>query len=288
MSRRGRWWLRNLQMKDMMTSHRIMSAYRRNKKCYIEDNSKYYIKKVEDEQIKELRERLKRPMISTASEDYTPPPVDTSMLESSGTTYRPANIVVYGHSYIKRLQYYLQRQFGNDHNLGLNYEVANITYLGFPGSTVPKARYEHLHYIMQSSPDIVYLELGGNDLCFSSVHPISVSSELHELVCDLLQLDVKFVIAGQMIFRSGRGIPSKMPHYNSRVMLANQFLEAVMDPSFTQKCKFWKHKGLWKSRKPIYLHDGVHLNKLGCHRLYRSLRGAIIYGIRRIRHQLRK
>ena len=259
---------------------------------------KYKVKHVDDDKILELRDRLEEMKTSTSTTttfvtedgDGVPPvpPVDFTMLESAGNTYRPANVVVYGHSFIKRLKYHLQREFGNNHNLGLQYEVANVQYLGFPGSNVPKARYEHLHIIMQQTPDIVYLELGGNDLCCERVHPISVSSELHELVCDLLQLGVKFVIVGQMVYRHGRGIPSKIPNYNARVLLANQFSEAVLDPSFTPRCKYWRHKGLWRATKPIYSRDGVHLNKLGHHRLYRSIRGAVMYGIRRIRHQLRK
>lgn len=64
--------------------------------------------------------------------------------------------------------------------------------------------------------------------------------------------------------------------YNQRVKEANRLLK--------QSCAihavtFWKLRGFSESREPI-LCDGVHLNDLGFHKLYRQIRGVLLTQLR--------
>ena len=198
---------------------------------------------------------------------------------------RPAQVLVFGHSFVRRLNRDLNKNKGSYHNLGLNYDFAEVHWLGIGGLGVKDARAEQLIVVEHLRPDVVYVELGTVDLSDLELGAEEVGSLLHELALDMLALGVKRVIIGQILFRDGKGIPHDNPYFNQRVLLANQYLEAVLHPCNTLGTRFWKHKGLWQSQYPTLVKDGVHLNKLGTNRLYRSIRGAVIQEIYSI-HEL--
>ena len=189
---------------------------------------------------------------------------------------RPAQVLVFGHSFVRRLNKRLIKNKGAYHNLGLNFEFAEVHWLGIGGLNIKDARAEQLIVVEHLRPDVVYVELGTVDLSDIEMGPEEVASHLHELALDMMALGVKRVIIGQILFRDGRGIPNDTPYFNQRVLLANQILEAILHPVNTMGTRFWKHKGLWQSEYPTLVKDGVHLNRLGEGRLYRSIRGAVI------------
>jgi lysophospholipase L1-like esterase len=214
---------------------------------------------------------------------------------------RPAKILILGHSFIERLEKYLCKQDGCFNNFNLEFSNAIVEMLGTGGRTVKKTRYNDLKRVEQSRPDIVYIELGTNDLCRKYNSPHKIASELHELANDILGLGVSQVIIGQVISRNGRGIPAAVPSINEKITVFNQVCAALFDSSISPGCYFWVHMGLWRSQKALIeddegfgegeladtrLDDGVHLSDLGSARLYRSIRGALIQAMRRIPHIL--
>ena len=154
------------------------------------------------------------------NEQYFPArfhPVMTSKMPDTRPVLRqikPAQVLVFGHSFVKRLNRSLIKNRGSYHNLGLNYEFAEVHWLGVGGLSVKNARAEQLIVVEHIRPDVVYVELGTVDLSDDELGPEEVASALHELALDMLALDVKRVIIGQVLFRSGKGIPQGNPYFN--------------------------------------------------------------------------
>lgn len=211
---------------------------------------------------------------------------------------RPAVIMVMGHSFIDRLNKYIVRRKGGFNNLNLEFTNAVVHIHGVGGRTVQKCRYLDLAVVAQIKPDIIYLELGTNELCRVNNTPEKVAVELHDLANDLLGLGVSQIVAGQVIQRAGRAIPRAVPDINHRIKTFNEMCGALFDRSVSPGCTFWSHMGLWRSTKKAEdgqkettlantrLGDGVHLSDQGTHRLYKSIRGAVIQAIDRIPHIL--
>ena len=204
--------------------------------------------------------------------------------EAEKHLYRPAQAVVVGHSFVRRLEEFLVDKYGPYHNFGLSYDSVHVHSIYKGGMTAESARYEYLHRIVDLKPDIVYLELGSNDICRR--RPEQVGSALLDLTYDLQNLGVKYVVVGQTIFREGRGIPAGKPDYNRDVAILNNYTCAVLDPASSDDTKYWKHRGLWESKLRTLGRDGVHPNNLGLQRLYRSVRGAIMHAVGKVKRSL--
>ena len=74
--------------------------------------------------------------------------------------------------------------------------------------------------------------------------------------------------------------------YNYKVACLNCLLQKLS--ANNEKFIFWKHKGLHLSDFNLLSSDGVHLNEYGNFRLYRSIRGFIIFAdklIKGVMHQ---
>ena len=206
-------------------------------------------------------------------------------LEIEAHLYPIITVLIFGHSFIRRLAEYAIRTFGIYHNLGLDYNIANVHFHGIGGLTAERARYEDLHTIARYRPDLIYIELGSNDLCNVNNRPETVGNTIYEFINDLLGLNTNLqgIVVGETIFREGRGIPRRIPNYNNNVILLNQYNRVVLNSENIPRTSVWRHRGLWNSRLATLNRDGVHLNELGMYRHYRSIRGAIIHAIRRIR-----
>ena len=192
---------------------------------------------------------------------------------------RPAQVLIFGHSFVKNLNRFLRENHGDYHNLGFDYSRAHVHWLGIGGMRVDQARGEQLIAVERVRPDIVYVELGTVDMTNPKLGPEEIGSEIHELALDMIALGVKKVIVGEIIHREGKGIPRRMLYVNQRVNIANLYLSAVLGPQFTPKARFWRHKRFWHSAYPLLKKDGVHPNTLGSRRLFRSIRGAVLQAI---------
>ena len=113
-----------------------------------------------------------------------------------------------------------------------------------------------------------------------------------DLVHDLLNLGVQFMMVGQVLHRIGDGVPLQTPCFNDNVMELNYLLRSVLNPSHISRARLWRHKYLSNAHLVQHPHketigpDGVHLNHLGNHRLFRSIRGAILYALAQL-HNIR-
>ena len=219
-----------------------------------------------------------------------PPRRDDNLPQLSVTVderhYRPAIAMVIGHSFVRRLQQFHSSTFGHYFNLGFSYSQLQVVYYGHSGLTVQDVMYYHLASIDQIKPDIIYLELGTNDLCSPTATPMSVGNDLRLLVTQLLNLGVKFVVTGQVIFRRGRGIPRAVPGFNRRVVTLNHYCARLLGTHSLPNSYFWHHRGMWHPACQVLARDGVHLNRQGMVKQGRSIRGALLYALRRIRSQL--
>ena len=176
----------------------------------------------------------------------------------------PPQILILGHSFIRRLAGFLQKR-GHEHLM------AKLSSLGSKcrWPQIAKVRKFDLGIIRRLSPDIIVLELGSNDL--TKLPAQTVGSELETLVRYLHdEFNVKSIAVCQVIRRHS----PQCTAYNLKVTKLHLYLKAVLEP--IPYCLYWKHRGFWNSRENIYLPDGVHLNDLGNLKLFRSIRGAVI------------
>ena len=109
-------------------------------------------------------------------------------------------VLILGHSFIRRLQKFMEHHIGY---LDLSLQItasADIAWHGIGGRTVAKTVKFNLHVVRSTRPDIVIAQLGTNDLPFQS--PLQVGSELEEFGRLLhYSYGVRFVCVCQTIRR---------------------------------------------------------------------------------------
>ena len=130
-------------------------------------------------------------------------------------------VLILGHSFIRRLQKFIEHHIGY---LDLSLQItapSDITWHGIGGRTVAKTIKFDLHVVRSTRPDIVIVQLGTNDLPFQS--PLQVGSELEDFV-RLLQdsYGVKFVCVCQTIRRRSATA------FNKNVDLLTRYLRVVL------------------------------------------------------------
>ena len=157
---------------------------------------------------------------------------------------RPAQVLVFGHSFVRRLNEWMIRNKGQYHNLSLDFQFAEVHWMGIGGLSVHNAQMEQLIVVEHLRPDVVYVELGTIDLCEPGSGPELVASNIHDLVLDLQALGVQRVIVGEVIRREGSGIPEDCTDINEKIRLCNQILKVLLHPHFTPGARFWHHKGM--------------------------------------------
>ena len=120
------------------------------------------------------------------------------------------------------------------------------------------------------APDIVILQLGTNDL--SRLNPLVVGSSIEELVTILHDTHhVKLICVCQTLLGSD-------PVFNTRARAFNKYVKTFLEA--LPYVFFWGHRGFWNSSQGFLARGGVHLNKQGQYKFYRSLRGAVLKSLR--------
>ena len=209
----------------------------------------------------------------------------STTMEVEMSQRRPARVVIAGHSFVCHLMRDVERRLGIYHNMNLEYHVAEIHVVGVSGMHISEARFDYLHQILEHNPDIVYLEIGSCDAKLNGFTAKDIVKQMVDLGNELTRLGIKRVIFGEVAHRVGKGVPKKCPDYNYKVNDVNRLLSRSFDEHTQSKCFLWRHKAIWRATKEIYL-DGIHFNRLGNLRLYRSIRLAIIKSIWQIMNQL--
>ena len=121
----------------------------------------------------------------------------------------PARVLIFGHSFIRRLREFLASHVSLNTNFLIT-EDCEIKWHGTAGRTVSKARAFDLGIVESFWPDIVILQLGSNDLVHGD--PLSVTSAIEDLVTLLHDsFQVKRICFCQTLYRVSS------PAYNQRV-----------------------------------------------------------------------
>ena len=185
----------------------------------------------------------------------------------------PPTVLVFGHSFVKRLRDDLRSSFDPRADETFNLSGDAIVHLyGVGGQTLRRLHQRGgLGVVSSISPAIVILEMGTNDL--SGLRPEVVGSEIEELVSLLLKsYSVRVIGVCEVIPRV------RAPFLNDAALVLNQYLRGVLDPIPNVFC--WRHRGFTDPSVDPYASDGVHVNPFGQYCLYRSYRGAMLKALR--------
>ena len=161
-------------------------------------------------------------------------------------------IIVFGHSYVKRLKYYVK-----DNNLGLFKEVGNVKFWGFSGAHVPRLieKADQFEHVLKDSH--VILQIGGNDLNSDRVNPETLAEEILNLARRLInQKGVHSVCIGQLLYRSqSRGSRFILRRrYNIMVDILNKKLQFYVN--FSQELHSGHIEECYKTGKAIWTKTG--------------------------------
>ena len=223
---------------------------------------------------------------------FTPRPVREDF---EAFDYRPASVLIMGHSFVVRLQQFMGIHYGPQHNMGLSCKTATVQFHGVGGRTVKKFEDNDLIVINKCRPDILYLELGTNDLSLPDSDPESVGSQISSLVWKCKANGAKFVIVGQTIPREKPGnvyyaqrYPIDSEKFRYDCVMMNEHLCHALDPENIPDAMYWRHIGFWNNTAQVVRwDDGVHLTEWGNQCYYKSIRGALVHAIRKLDEHLR-
>jgi len=188
------------------------------------------------------------------------------------------NVLIVGHSFVKRLHSDLQCKFdlraAVDFNLA---QTSTVSLHGIGGLTVLRLAQElRLLFASEPLPGVVIFEIGTNDL--SSQSPEVVIGVVLDLVDYLRSVESSAAVGVcKVIPRRQRGTGLPLEDFNNKAATFNKMLEALFDDH--QFVFVWEHIKLQSLSRRVLLSDGIHLNAHGQYCLYRSYRGAIFQGI---------
>jgi len=184
-----------------------------------------------------------------------------------------------GHSFISRLKCFTDRDGPSEpamYNLRLDPGRYQISFIGVPGASTRGHRsiQPALNRIGSLRPDLVFLDIGSNDLCDENVEPQDLARYIISLArFVLVGYEIRSVAVGSILPRVGPTWSS----YNQRVSATNRYLRelAANEPSV----HFWRHRG-FSARCAInpFSADGVHPHaQRGMPKYVRSVRHAILF-----------
>ena len=207
------------------------------------------------------------------------------MAHSTGRTH-DYEVLFLGHSYIRRLSEFI---FSGKHegvrpDFGLNRDRTTAYFRGIGGARVETIMRD-LPRTLNSlyKPDVVFLQIGGNDILFDDDDMGLLAERVFHLAHMLhSEFLIPQVIVSQLFCRA----VSKCAEYNSLVVLFNTHIAALIKDYGCSGLVFWRHQGFWSdaARAQVQHKDGICLNVLGNHIFYNSCKSAIIQAIVRM-HQ---
>ena len=194
----------------------------------------------------------------------------------------PVNVMLYGHSFVTHLKDYIAALPSYMWNLGMDYDKANVSYMGLGGATVDRLRRTaRLDALQRQRPEVVIVEAGTNDLARDYLSPSDVCEEMLNLVRDIIDCQVREVVVCQVILRGAEGMQRAVPEFPEKVFEYNHRIEDALQ--YQPRVSFWHHRNLWDIEIEDHVEDGTHLNDLGHKKIYRSIRGAVQSTVNRIR-----
>ena len=198
----------------------------------------------------------------------------------------PLRVLIYGHSFIHRLDSYMKKGSPKMQNFGFKDDQVVLQFKGIGGAHVSTLLLEeNFKIIDEFMPNIVFLQVGTCELSYYYSRPESVGSDIHEFVQEIINKRVERVIVGEVLFRTQAGVGYEERLFNGKVTVLNRYLSAVINDM--QAGMFWHHRGFWRDfKKNLDGEDGTHLNELGLYKYFRSLRGAILVTLKYMRPAL--
>ena len=189
-----------------------------------------------------------------------------------------AEVVVFGHSFIRRLERYSNGPNGWL-NLGFDQSDLNLRFLGMSGGTLRRGRKcilsaPFLRKLDSYHPRVVFIQAGGNDLSSKDCCPYELARDLVSAAEYLITgHGVRHVIIGQLLRRFSARCP---PDYNVKVVEVNDHAKRmVARSSACNNISFWHHRGFWRDTGVLLDADGTHPNSTGMRKYARSVRAAI-------------
>ena len=136
----------------------------------------------------------------------------------------------------------------------------------------PKSVWTDAHLVSDLNINIVFLDIGSNDLCSMRIAPATLADTIFAFACWLIQQGCNRVMIGEILHRKQGTL------YNARVDETNQRLQCLCADQ--ESVRFWQHNFNNFNRRfqqEFVSPDGVHIDPtLGMRRYYRSVRGAVL------------
>lgn len=199
----------------------------------------------------------------------------------------PINVCIVGTSHVRRLRDAINASADPAFSKNFGLSDVHVSFVCGGGWTL--SNIEHaLPLIREQHPQYIILKVGSNDLCSANLQEsISVADGIVETAKHLRHsCHTKGVLVCSVTYRGqGRYLPTAhaVETYNEKVHLANKFLKAVIEDE--PGLEYWRHKGMSESIASLLSADGVHVNPAGQFKLYKSIRGAILYACRQCQPQ---
>ncbi|KAK6196336.1 hypothetical protein SNE40_001579 [Patella caerulea] len=194
-------------------------------------------------------------------------------------------VLVFGHSYVRRLENFCAENYLQWLNVGLDGTEIQVDFHGIGGGTVcngAKSIKNHSQTSILNSNyyDCVFLQIGGNDLSSKnkSTDPCKLAKDIFHFSNYLFySFNVKHIIIGQLLSRSKLNCPTG---YNDKIHVVNNKIRALT--ADVKHITFWTHRGFWQNPESLICDkDGVHLNGSGMSKYAKSVHSAIAITHRR-------
>ena len=159
-------------------------------------------------------------------------------------TRHEISVCLLGHSYIRGLRDFMNRNY-HYYNLRLFTHLFDTFCRAQGGLTIPRLIHERsdLCNFAYTQPDIVYLQIGGNDISTWDSSPVSVASDMISFSNYLhYGLHVRIVIIVELLHRDPALVGI---HYNCKVVQTNVAIKQLISSDNNNNIIFWRHRGFW-------------------------------------------
>jgi len=187
-------------------------------------------------------------------------------------------MMVVGHSYITRMDHFLSQVNNLDLAFFRQWSHFSVEFCGLPGATIFSGRkclHSLLPQILQKKPDVVFLQIGENDI--SNGHRgVGVAAKIVDVVQLLLNDGVSRVVVGQLL-----PFPRLIDlGKRNEIIAANCELKRRL--ASIVGARLWQHRfGAWSSirYRELFTADRVHLSVRGQTKFASSIHGALMKAI---------
>ena len=181
-------------------------------------------------------------------------------------------VLVFGHSFVHRLDTFLNRQ--GIVNLRLDSTKFEVLLRGFGGLTLARARAEYFSLIEQDQPTIIILVLGDNDVDKARNQNKDIrliAADLVQFAQDLLELDTTKIV---YIVPAYHRLNPRMGTYEQALPVYNNTIRSICRPLY--HTVHWPHRNLSDNWRQYLVYDGIHFNDKGNIKFFRCIRSAIL------------